>query len=232
MSTLKTDNITPNGSILTVTGGLTLSGAAYFSGGSTFSSSLTVGSTITTAGLTSSAVLSCATAPTQGQHLVNKTYTDSVSIPGLTGTRTVTNSVVPLYSYISQGCTSPLPSGTWFVNFSCASATNSVPQWQHAKIWTVPSGQYLRFYPQCTVFPDGVQPGGTMTAATIPGYTLGTSTVQTDTSNFIGITFERVANVQNLSAGLHNGMIKRGTDYAAASVGTNETLFGYAIRMY
>lgn len=111
MSTLKTDNITPNGSILTVTGGLTLSGAAHFSGGltssglvrfsnSTASTTTSTGALVVTGGLgvggavnvggamdvdglltlagaTSSAIISCATAPTQGQHLANKTYVDA-----------------------------------------------------------------------------------------------------------------------------------------------------------
>jgi len=92
MSTIKADNISPVGSILNLTApvaglsvasGLTVGGGAYFSGGATFAgvarfaAGITVGTLSTFAGITSSAILSCATVPTQGQHLTNKTYVDA-----------------------------------------------------------------------------------------------------------------------------------------------------------
>lgn len=84
MSTLKTNRIEPVGSTAgTVTvdgtmvftqgatfpGGISVGQNAYFSGGVTFN-----------AGASSAAVISCATAPTQGQHLANKTYVDGQAI--------------------------------------------------------------------------------------------------------------------------------------------------------
>jgi hypothetical protein len=82
-------------------------------------STLQVNGLITTAGLTSSAILSCATAPTQGQHLINKTYADSLTRIGAT----ISFSMVYETAYTApqwHGCTKPassrvisLPSGTW-----------------------------------------------------------------------------------------------------------------------
>lgn len=97
-------NLTAPVAGLSVAGGLTVGGIAYFSGGATFASTtdhggvarfaagvtmsssldvggaLRVGTLSTFAGITSSAVLSCATAPTQGQHLANKNYVDGLAI--------------------------------------------------------------------------------------------------------------------------------------------------------
>jgi hypothetical protein len=98
MSTIRADNISPVGSTLTLTapvaglsvaGGLTVGGIAFFSGGVTFNGLVTL-----TGGATSAAVISCGTAPTQGQHLANKTYVDGQAIGvgqswvNVTGSRT------------------------------------------------------------------------------------------------------------------------------------------------
>lgn len=96
MSTIKADNISPVGSTLNLTapvaglsvaGGLTVGGIAFFSGGATFNSTSTFTGLVTlTGGATSAAVISCATAPTQGQHLANKTYVDNNTFRGATYT--------------------------------------------------------------------------------------------------------------------------------------------------
>lgn len=70
-----------------------MGGIAFFSGGVTFNSttdhagvarfastSTFTGLVTLTGGATSAAVISCGTAPTQGQHLVNKTYVDGQAI--------------------------------------------------------------------------------------------------------------------------------------------------------
>lgn len=90
MSTIRADNISPVGSTLNLTapvaglsvaGGLTVGGIAFFSGGVTFNSTTNFTGLVTlTGGATSAAVISCGTAPTQGQHLVNKTYVDGQAI--------------------------------------------------------------------------------------------------------------------------------------------------------
>lgn len=104
MSTIRADNISPVGSTLTLTApvaglsvasGLTVGGIAFFSGGVTFNSTSTFTGLVTlTGGATSSAVISCATAPTQGQHLANKTYVDGFVGRG---TYTVYSLASPVY---------------------------------------------------------------------------------------------------------------------------------------
>lgn len=106
MSTIKADNISPVGSTLNLTApvaglsvasGLTVGGIAFFSGGVTFNSttdhagvarfastSTFTGLVTLTGGATSAAVISCGTAPTQGQHLANKTYVDDMQRIGAT----------------------------------------------------------------------------------------------------------------------------------------------------
>jgi len=92
MSTLKTNRIEPVGSTAgTVTvdgtmvfaqgatfpGGISVGQFAYFSSGVTVANTGSFGGLLTLAGATSSAVLSCSTAPTLGQHLANKDYVDT-----------------------------------------------------------------------------------------------------------------------------------------------------------
>ena len=84
-TTTSTTSTTTGG--LTLGGGLGVGGAIWAgsgisAGGAITSSSLSTGaitssSLSTFAGITSSAIISCATAPTQGQHLANKTYVDA-----------------------------------------------------------------------------------------------------------------------------------------------------------
>jgi hypothetical protein len=96
-------NLTAPVAGLSVASGLTVGGVAYFSGGATFAGTTdhtgvarfaagVTASTIDTTGaarfnggvtastLDVSGVARCATAPTQGQHLANKTYVDSQDI--------------------------------------------------------------------------------------------------------------------------------------------------------
>jgi hypothetical protein len=84
-ATTASSSVTTGG--LTLGGGLGVAGAIYsgsLSTGAITSTSLSTGaitssSLSTFAGITSSALISCATAPTQGQHLTNKTYVDAVA---------------------------------------------------------------------------------------------------------------------------------------------------------
>ena len=56
---------------------LHVAGTALITGAASLSSTLNVSGLATLAGATSSAIISCGTAPTLGQHLANKTYVDS-----------------------------------------------------------------------------------------------------------------------------------------------------------
>lgn len=128
-----TGGITLNGT-LNLIGGITASGGATFGGGlrindSTASSSTSTGALVvsggvgvggalnvastgnfsgllTLAGATSAAVISCATAPTQGQHLTNKSYVDGLVPVTATSSTTRVGSFVfgthNLYSNITH----------------------------------------------------------------------------------------------------------------------------------
>ena len=126
-----TGGITLNGT-LNLIGGITASGGATFGGRLNVANTGSFGGLLTLAGATSSAVLSCSTAPTLGQHLTNKSYVDGL-VPV-----TATSSTTRVGSFVFGAHN--LYSSTLHISNSAVSFTPPTSATQYG-ILTFPSGQ-------------------------------------------------------------------------------------------
>ena len=102
---------------------LHVAGTALITGAASLSSTLNVSGLATLAGATSSAIISCGTAPTLGQHLANKTYVDGQAIgvgqtwQDVTASRALGTIAVPGTGYLNS------TGRTIMANVTCAHST-------------------------------------------------------------------------------------------------------------
>jgi len=141
--------------------------------------------------------------------------------------------VVPLLTFRGSGTTTPLPTGTWFVyltaNENVAAGADEDVIFVMAKVWTVGSGNWLRFKSTST------QPTTTVSGMQ---YSLGTESSTTEANgswnDFSTTNGNAYYGVQSGSTIFGTGAASthRGTVFFEGSAGANILSFhGYAIRI-
>lgn len=228
MSSIKTNRIQPTGTTVVIGGAANFSAGASFAGGITvggnmyISGGLTVGNggiTVSDAGFSAGNVMP----------KFNNTIKNNLPVVGC---------VLPVMC--DWETTTPIPEGRWFVNLTFQENGNSYDEdvaMVMAKVWTIPSGQYLKI--AGGTFSGGAQAidYNLIGATTNWWYKFTPSsgiTVPASRADFasegwseiiVGVTANNVYNTGFTANGTHTGIMVYGSNSPVS------TAFGFAMRI-